>query len=240
MHYSSGLQPHTTFTHNSHCLTICCHSGALFCTAPSLALQDFPNNPWWGRHSSAEAGRRAWGTPLAPTTSFHFPHAGRLFGFLSFTFLSLCTRSPLQFIRNHCILLDKEAQTALICLLFFTLLGWGWGCGRAGPVTSHLEMSLWTQCHYYQNNRPAGLSLEPIVCTGVCVWIIKCGSTYLWIHAWLLFLCLHLCILIIFLKKYPLHHIIAKLHFFDYIACLLSFLSHLPLLSKTSVTDCIQ
>lgn len=57
--------------------------------------------------------------------SFQGKHVGRLFSFLSVTFLSPCTRSPLQFIRNHRILLDKEAQTALICLffVFFYTLG---------------------------------------------------------------------------------------------------------------------
>lgn len=107
----------------------------------------------------------------------------------------------------------------------FAHLSWSRGSGRAGPVTSHLEMSLWTQYHYYQNKGLAELQVEPIVCTGVFV----CT------HAWLLFVCLH-CVFSHVLKSFydikPNYKRDFAIFWLN-LTCSLSIISHLPLPGKT-------
>lgn len=65
-------------------LSVCYHSGALFCVAPTLALQDFPNNLCWERHSSAAPERRARGTSSTLLTSFYFPQTEQSLRLISY------------------------------------------------------------------------------------------------------------------------------------------------------------
>lgn len=147
MHYSSVLQPNAAFTHKLP-LTLC------------LLAQLESQQPW--RHHQVAFCRHfailhKWINCFIPVWSV--------------IILLLCIHSFFQSSNFHCSIRKHEPLWSAVSFLFYFFYTWGRSTGCACPATSHLEMSLWTQCHYGPNNG-AGWAVTEANCLHRCVCVL--------------------------------------------------------------------